>query len=188
MDRVCSDLSKFKKDDYINGNQNPYKKFFWYYVNAIIFQSSLFPFNKLKIFLLRLFGAKIGSGVNIKTMVYIKFPWRLEIGNFVWIGEKVWIANEAEVKIGNNVCISYECLIMTGGHNYKKQYFDVYAYPIVIEDGVWLGAQSSVVGGITLGSHAVLAMKSVANRNLEPYGIYRGNPATKLKDRIIEKT
>ncbi|MDC0584097.1 WcaF family extracellular polysaccharide biosynthesis acetyltransferase [Bacteroidales bacterium] len=180
------DLSKFESDIYISGGKNKIKKLLWFFTSAIIFQSPLFPIVKLKIFLLRLFGAKIGKGVNIKPLVYIKFPWRLNIGDHVWIGEKVWIANEGTLTIGNNVCISHEVLLMSGGHNFKKKYFDVYANPINIEDGVWLGAQSAVGGGITLKSHAVLAMKSVANSDLEAFKIYRGNPAVPVKNRIIE--
>ena len=186
MEQNKVDLQNFKQNKDISGGNNTLKKVVWYFTSAIFFQSNFFPVSSLKVSLLKLFGAKVGKGVNIKPMVYIKFPWRLEIGNHVWIGEKVWIANEALVKIGNHVCISHECLIMTGGHNFKKKYFDVYANPITIEDGVWLGAQSSVGGGITIGSHAVLAMKSVANKDLEPYGIYRGNPAVKVTERKIE--
>jgi len=186
MKNPTVDLSQFKPDAYISGQGSPIRKLLWFYISAIVFQSACFPFNVIKVRLLRLFGAKIGEGVNIKPQVYIKYPWRLEVGNHVWIGEKVWIANEALVKIGSHVCISHESLIMTGGHNFKKPHFDVYANPTTIEDGVWLGAQSSTGGGIVIGSHAVLAMKSVANANLEPYGIYRGNPAVKVKERVIE--
>ena len=84
------------------------------------------------------------------------------------------------------MCISHEVLLMTGGHNYKKVDFDVYANPIIIKEGVWLGAQSSVGGNVTIESHAILAMKSVSNTNLEAYSIYRGNPAVKIRDRKIE--
>lgn len=186
MSRETVDLSKFKSDAYISASNYKVRKLLWYFVNAYILQSKLFPVSSLKVFALRLFGAKIGKGVNIKPQVYVKYPWRLEIGDYVWIGEKVWIANESFVKIGNNVCISHEVLLMCGGHSYKKKYFDVYNNPITIEDGVWLGAQSSVIGGLVLGSHAVLAMKSVANTDLEPYYIYRGNPAIKVRERVIE--
>jgi putative colanic acid biosynthesis acetyltransferase WcaF len=179
------DLSKFKQNIEISGGRNIVRKLLWYYVSILIFQGGVFPISKLKVFILRLFGAKIGSNVNIKPQVYVKFPWRLQVGNNVWIGEKVWIANEANVTIGNNVCLSHECLILSGGHNYSKVTFDVYANPIIIEDGAWLGAQSSIGGGIIIGSHAVLAMKSVANSNLEPYSVYRGNPAIKIRERII---
>lgn len=185
MIRKTVDLSKFVSDPCISAHDYKLRKFLWYFVNSFILQSRLFPVSSLKVFILRLFGAKIGKGVNIKPQVYIKYPWRLEIGNHVWIGEKVWIANESLVIIGNNVCISHEVLVLCGGHSYSKQAFDVYNYPIVIEDGVWLGAQSTILGGITISSHAVLALKSVANTDLEAYSIYRGNPAVKIKDRNI---
>ena len=139
MEQVTVDLQNFGQNKEISGGNNFFKKILWFYVSALFFQSNFFPVSKLKVFLLRLFGAKVGKGVNIKPMVYIKFPWRLEIGSHVWIGEKVWIANEALVKIGSHVCISHECLIMTGGHNFKKKYVDMCANPITIEDGVWLG-------------------------------------------------
>jgi len=187
METKKVDLSRFVADKEISGGRNRFKKIIWYLTSLIVFQSFLFPCSRLKVILLKQFGAKVGSNVNIKPNVYIKFPWRIEIGNNVWIGEKVWIANEAKVIIHNNVCISHEVLIMTGGHSYKKVTFDVYAHQIIIEDGVWLGAQSSVTGGITVKSHALLAMKSVANSSLEPYSIYRGNPATKIRERIISE-
>lgn len=186
MENKTQRLDLFVPDPYISDHDTSrFKKALWFLCSCIFFQSSWFPISNVKIKLLRLFGAKIGKGVNIKPLVYIKYPWRLEIGNYVWIGEKVWMANESMVKIGNNVCISHEVLILCGGHSYSKEAFDVYNYPLTIEDGVWLGAQSTVLGGITVGSHAVLALKSVANKDLEPYSIYRGNPAVKIKDRVI---
>ncbi len=180
------DLSKFVSDPYISAHDYKVRKLIWFIFSACFFQSNLLPVSSIKVFILRLFGAKIGKRVNIKPMVYIKYPWRLEIGDNVWIAEKVWIANESLVKIGDNVCLSHEVLLMCGGHDYKKEAFNVYNYPLTIEDGVWLGAQSSVLGGITVKSHAVLAMKSVANTDLEAYSIYRGNPAVKIRERVIE--
>ncbi len=186
MDINKVDLGSFKHNIEVSGGSNSLKKMLWFFTSAIIFQSNLFPFRGFKCFLLRLFGAKVGKGVNIKPNVYIKFPWRIEIGDNCWIGERVWIANEGLVIIKDNVCLSHEALILSGGHRYDKKAFDVYAKPIVLEEGVWLGAQSSIGGGITIGSHAVLAMKSVANSDLAPYGIYRGNPAVKIRDRVIK--
>ncbi len=61
------------------------------------------PFSGLKCSILRLFGAKIGKKVVIKPGVNVKYPWFLEIGDFSWIGEDVWIDNLGKVKIGANV-------------------------------------------------------------------------------------
>ena len=161
------------------------KRFCWYGINAIIFNSSFFPFYKFKVFLLRLFGAKTGNNIIIKQLVNIKFPWFLEIGNNVWIGEQVWIDNLAKVKIGNNVCLSQRCMLLTGNHDYTKASFDLFINKIVLEDGVWIGAGAIVCGGTICKDHVVLSVGSVATGELESMGIYRGNPAVRIKDRIF---
>ncbi len=135
---------------------------------------------------MRLFGAKIGHGVIIKPCVNIKYPWFLQIGNNVWIGENAWIDNLTNVQIGNNVCISQGAYIFTGNHNYKKQTFDLMIDPIIIEDSVWIGAKAIVCPGITLKSHSVITVGSVVTKDTEPYKIYRGNPAEAFRERIIE--
>ena len=145
------------------------------------------PFMRPKRFWLRVFGAKLGKGVIIKPHISVKYPWNLEVGDHTWIGENVWIDNLGKVKIGAHVCLSQGAMIMSGNHNYTKSSFDLMVKDIVIEDGAWLGAKSVVCQGVTVGSHAVLSVSSVASENLEPYSVYRGNPAVKIKDRTIEK-
>ncbi len=161
------------------------KRLFWYFVNILFFVNPLNPLSSIKVVLLRLFGAKIGKGVVIKPAVNIKYPWKLEIGDHSWIGEKAWIDNLAEVRIGSNCCISQGAMLLCGNHNFKKTSFDLITQPIVLEDGAWIGAHSVVCPGVVCGSHSVLAVNSVATRNLDSYSIYQGNPAMKVKDRII---
>ncbi|HEY2582751.1 MAG TPA: WcaF family extracellular polysaccharide biosynthesis acetyltransferase [Mucilaginibacter sp.] len=169
-----------------NPGGNALKRALWYYVNALVFKSSLFPFYAFKNWLLRLFGAKIGNEVEIKPCVNIKYPWWLTVGNEVWIGENVWIDCLVPVTIGNNVCISQGAVLLTGNHNYKKSSFDLITKEIILNDGVWIGAFAVVNAGVVAGSHAVLASGSVATKNLEAYSIYQGNPAVKIRSRTIE--
>src|ERR1035437_6559940 len=168
-----------------NPGGNIFKRVLWYYINILIFKSSLFPFYALKNRLLRLFGATIGKEVEIKPCVNIKYPWWLTIGNEVWIGENVWIDCLVPVTIGNNVCISQGVMILTGSHNYKTPSFDLMTGSVVLEDGVWIGAGAIVNQGIIAASHAVLASGSVATKNLEAYTVYQGNPAVKIRVRTI---
>ena len=161
------------------------KRITWHYTCAIFFKSDLFPFYRLKVFFLRLFGATIGKGVLIKPFVNIKYPWLLSIGNHVWIGENVWIDNVAHVHIGDNSCISQGACLLTGNHNYKKKSFDLVPGRITLEQGVWIGAHSIVCPGVTCRDHSILSVGSVATRDLEPFFIYRGNPATKVRERVI---
>lgn len=136
--------------------------------------------------ILRGFGAKIGKGVVIKPEVNIKYPWLLSVGNYVWIGERVWIDNLVEVSIGDNACLSQGVMLLTGNHDYTSSIFELMVGKITIEEGVWLGAQTTVCPNVICKSHAVLAVGSVATNHLEAYSIYQGNPAQKIKERVIK--
>ncbi len=96
-----TNLSKFNNDWYKPGS-NPIKRLCWYFTNAAWINSA-FPVSGFKIFLLRMYGAKIGAGVVIKPHVNIKYPWKLEIGNNVWIGGGCIIL--PGVTIGDNTTI-----------------------------------------------------------------------------------
>lgn len=180
-----TDLSTYNNNWYNPGSS--LKRILWLYINSIFLKSSFFPFNSLKVFLLRFFGAKIGKEVVIKPSVNIKYPWKLIIGDYVWIGEEVWIDNLDNVIIGNHTCISQGALLLCGNHNYKKSSFDLIIKPITIEEGVWIGAKSVVCGGVTCYSHSVLSVASVATHSLEAYSIYQGNPCQKIKVREIAR-
>ncbi len=160
-----------------------FKRIFWYYINIVIYKSGLIPFYGIKTAILKLFGATIGNNVIIKPSVNIKYPWNLHIGNNVWIGENVWIDNLVAVKIGNNVCLSQGVTLINGNHNYKKKYFDLMIAPIVIEDGAWVCTKSIIHGGTTLEENVVLLSGSVTSEKLTKDGVYRGNPAVRIRER-----
>jgi len=179
-----TDLSNYSNHPY-NPGGSAVKRFLWFYTNAIFLKTSLLPLNGFKATLLRLFGAKIGENLTIKPGVSIKYPWHLTIGDNTWIGEDVWIDCLVSVTIGSNACISQGAMLLTGSHNYKKTTFDLITGNIVLEDGAWIGAKAVVNQGITVSTHAVLTTGSIATKNLEAYSIYQGNPAIKIRDRVI---
>jgi putative colanic acid biosynthesis acetyltransferase WcaF len=181
MEKQKTNLAAYNNSWYQPGSL--VKRALWYVTSAIFFRNSLFPFSSFKVFLLRLFGARVGKKVRVKPCVTIKYPWFLVIGNNSWIGENVWIDNLGMVTIGNNVCLSQGCLLLSGNHDYNKATFDLIVKGIVLEDGVWIGAKSIVAGGVVCRDHSVLGAGSVASKELEPYSVYRGNPAVKVKDR-----
>ena len=181
-----TDLSKFNNSWYKPGG-NIIKRILWYCTNVLFFLNPWNPFSSLKVFLLKLYGAKVGKGVVIKPSVNIKYPWRLVIGNDTWIGEKVWIDNLVNVEIGNNVSISQGAMILCGNHNYKKTSFDLMVGEVKLEEGVWIGAHSIVTPGTICKSHSILAVNSVATKDLDAYTIYQGNPAVEVRKRNIEE-
>ena len=181
--KIETDLSTFNNDWYNPGSK--LKVLGWFLMNSLVINNYLPIPMVIKVFILRLFGAKIGNNFVIKPKVNIKYPWFLEIGNNVWIGETVWIDNFVKVTIQDNACISQGALLLTGNHDYKKSTFDLIPKEIYVEKGVWIGAKSVVCGGVKCFSHAVLAVNSVATSNLKPFTIYQGNPAVEVRTRII---
>jgi len=182
---ITQNLSSFNNSWYKPG-RNSLIRLLWYFTNILVMMNPLNPFSGLKVFVLRLFGSKIGENVVVKPGVNIKYPWKLKIGDYSWIGEKAWIDNLDMVTIQNNVCISQGALLLCGNHNYSKASFDLMVDEIFIEEGAWIGAESIVGPGVRVGTHAILSLGSVATKDLQEWKIYQGNPAVIVRERVIK--
>lgn len=148
-----------------------------------IFVASSLPGSAIRIWLLGLFGAVIGSGVVLKPSIKIKFPWRLSIGQHSWIGEGVWLDNLAQVDIGVDCCLSQGVYVCTGNHDWNRETFDLVTEPVSIKDGSWVGAFARIAPGVTLGEDSVVAMAGVIVGDVPEGTVYGGNPATFIKAR-----
>src|SRR5690606_31320154 len=98
---------------------------------------------------------------------------------------EVWIDNLENVSIGKNCCISQGALLLCGNHNYTSVNFDLMISPIVLEDGSWVGAKALIAPGSLLKSHCVISAASFFSGTAEEYGIYAGNPAVKIRERVV---
>lgn len=176
-------------DNYTVGTYHPgapfWKQLLWYYIGSPIVESSRLPVSGLKVAILRLFGANIGTGVRIKPGVRVKFPWRLTVGDYVWIGEDAWIDNLAYVTIESHSCISQDVYLCTGNHDWNHPDFELRTAPIHIQESCWIAAKSVIGPGVTVGKGAVLTLGGVAARSLESMKIYTGNPAVAIKKRKL---
>ena len=181
---VC--LASFNGSDFDKGS-GFLKITLWYFVNALIVRASWNPFMGIKVALLRAFGAKIGKGLVIKNNVIIKSPWYLTIGDDCWLGEGCWIDNLDRVSIGSNVCISQGAMLLTGNHDYTNPTMPYRNASITIEDGAWIGAQTTVCPGVTVHRNAILTVGSVATKDMEANAIYQGNPAVKIRERKFQQ-
>lgn len=178
------DLSRYTPGRFDRG-AGVVKEALWLVVSLLLFRLCPFSLSALKRFVLRSFGAKIGKNVIIKPQVKITFPWKLTVGDHVWLGEECWLLNLERITIGSHVCISQRAFLCAGSHDFKQPRFDLITRPITLEDGTWIGAGAWVGPGVTAGTHAVLTAGSVAAKNLDAWGIYRGDPAVLIKQRAI---
>ncbi len=154
----------------------------WIAISGILIESWV-PGSSWRVFLLRLFGAKIGLGVVVKPRVRIKFPWRLNVGNHTWIGEGVWIDNLGQIDIGCNACISQGAFLCTGSHDWSSNGFDLVVKPIRVMDKTWIGAFVKLGPGSVVEEGAVIQMGSTAVGIISYGTIYGDGSAMPIKPR-----
>ena len=116
------DLARYA-EPVIPGNRSVAWRIAWHLVSALVFQSALVLPSRWKAAVLRCFGARIGRGLVIKPRVSVKYPWFLELGDHVWLGEGVWIDNHTTVAVGSHVCISQGAYLFTGNHDWNDPLF-----------------------------------------------------------------
>jgi putative colanic acid biosynthesis acetyltransferase WcaF len=121
---------------------------------------------RLRVTILRAFGATIGEDVLVRHRVRIHWPWKLEIGDASWIGEGAWLLNLEPIYIGSNVCISQEALLCTGSHDRRSATFEFDNGPITISNEAWVATRATILRGVTVGERAVIGANSVVHRDV----------------------
>lgn len=179
---MSHDLSQF--DDTflkkIESQRSILSRYLWQIVKIIFRAFPIIP-GRFYSRVIRLFGAKLGKNVTIRANVDILYPFNLEVGNNSLIETECYVACYAPVKIGNNVAIATRTVIMNGTHRPFDPKFTVVAEPITIEDGVWIGCNSTILGGVTIHQSAVVGAASLVNKDVPPYTLVGGVPARPIK-------
>lgn len=157
----------------------------WIIVQAILFNSWL-PGSGWRVFLLRAFGAQIGQGVVFKPYARVKFPWRLTVGDYAWIGEFVWIDNLARVTIRDHACISQGAYLCTGSHDWSDTRFALITRPIEIGQGAWVGARCNIAPGTIIEDGTILTMGAFAQGRLDAMNVYHANGRKRVR-RLINR-
>ncbi len=178
------DLSRYDNSDFDRGAPS-WKEALWWLARGLFFQTFLPWPSSVRVALLRGFGARVGEGVVIRANVNISFPWRLTLGNHVWIGEDVGILSLAPVVIEDHVCISQRAYLCTGSHDYRRETFPLVTRPVTVRAGSWVAAAAFVAPGVEIGAGSVVAAGSVVTASVPPGSVVRGNPAVVIKNVVL---
>jgi putative colanic acid biosynthesis acetyltransferase WcaF len=133
----------------------------WFATQNLVFGKWWFPL-RWRPTVLRFFGGRVGARVRIRHNVRVHWPWKLSIGDDVWIGEDAWILNLEPVTIGHDVCMSQGAMLCTGSHSRSSPTFEFDNAPISLADGSWVAAKAVVLRGVTVHRGAVVGAGAVA--------------------------
>lgn len=140
----------------------------------------------IRVFLLTLFGARLGKRVLIMGGVRVWMPWNLEVGDFSAIGSNVEIYNFAKVTIGTNSVISQKAFICTASHNHRSPTMDLYWKPVAVGDFAWVAAGAYLGPGVSIGTGSVVGARAVVTRDVPPWKVAAGNPCRIIGERSLQ--
>lgn len=141
--------------------------------------------NPLRVAILKLFGARIGTGAVIYGSARIWLPVHLEMGAGSTLGPGVECYSMAPIRLGAGAIVSQRAHLCAGSHDHRDPAFQLIARPIVIGDRAWIAAEAFVGPGVTVGEGAVLAARGCAFHDLDPWTVYSGNPALATASREL---
>jgi putative colanic acid biosynthesis acetyltransferase WcaF len=156
----------------------------WSIIWMLLFRPSPRPFHSWRAFLLRGFGAKLGPNCHFYPRSRVWAPWNLECADGVTLGDEAEIYNPSLVTMGSHAIVSQQAYICGATHDYNDPAFPLISFPMSLGAYSWVCARASVSPGVNVGEGAVLGLGSVATRDLEPWTVYAGVPAQRVKHRV----
>lgn len=182
MDRI--DLSQYQN---ALSRKNQIGRFLWSITWALLARPLPRSVgNTWKIFLLRLFGAKVHRKSKVYSNAKIYMPWNLEMHEYSCLAPEVDCYNVAKIIIGAHVTVSQKSYLCSASHDVSKKSNPLITAPIVIEDQAWIGASAYIGMGVTIGQGAVVGATASVYKDVTPWTIVGGNPAKFIKERIIK--
>ena len=158
----------------------------WWLVQAVCFPLSSHFGHGFRCWLLKRFGADIGTGVRIRPTARFTYPWNVEIGDYSWVGDDVVFYSLAPIRVGQHWVISQESYLCTGSHDISDSRFALITGEIVIENGVWVAADCFVAASVRIGANAVIAARSTVMSSMPPEQVCLGTPCKPIKPRPMK--
>lgn len=156
----------------------------WGLCHTLLYRPSPRPLHAWRALLLRTFGAKMGSACHFYPKSKVWAPWNLICEDRVSVADDAEIYNPSPIHFGSHAIVSQGAYICGATHLYNEPEFRLVSFPMRLGAYSWICARAAVNPGVNVGEGAILALGSVATKDLEPFGIYAGVPARKVKERL----
>lgn len=133
-------------------------------------------------YLSRITGREIDPSVTLLPPFYVDFGKNIRIGKRCWMQQGCTFFDRGGITLGNDVFIAPKVNLITINHDPDPDNRSAtYGRPIVIEDKVWIGINSTVLPGVRIGYGAIVGANSVVTRDVPPMTVVGGNPAKVIK-------
>jgi putative colanic acid biosynthesis acetyltransferase WcaF len=162
---------------------NRLRRLVWNTCWLLFYRFSPRPFHAWRAMLLRLFGATMGPHCHFYPGSRVYSPWNLFCADSVAAGDGVEIYNPAPMHFGSHVILSQGAYLCGATHDLDDPAFPLLAYEMHLGAYAWICAKASVAPGVNIAEGAVLGLASVATRDLDPWTVYAGAPAARIKER-----
>jgi putative colanic acid biosynthesis acetyltransferase WcaF len=159
------------------------RRLVWNACWLVFYRTSPRPWHGWRSLLLRLFGATMGPHCHFYPKSRVWAPWNLICADQVTAADEAEIYNPAPVRMDSHSILSQGAYLCVATHDFDDPAFPLLAYSMHVGAYAWVCARASVGPGVNVGEGAVLGLGSVAARDLEPWGVYAGVPAVKVKER-----
>lgn len=153
----------------------------WAFVSPF-FRLSPRPLWVWRVFLLRVFGARVGDYVHIYPTVRIAIPWNLTLGDCCAVGDRAILYSLGPITIGDRTTVSQGAHLCAGSHDVHDPTRPLLTPPIRIESDAWVCADAFIGPSVTIGRGAIVGARAVVMRDIQPFTMVAGNPAVKIKD------
>lgn len=164
--------------------RNRLARVLWNIAYALFYRLSPRPFHAWRSMLLRLFGAKLGPTCHFYPKAKIWAPWNLICEDRVSVADDAELYNPSPLFMGSHCIVSQGAYICGATHEYNDTAFRLVHFPMRLGAYSWICARAAVNPGVNVGDGSILALGSIATRDLEPFGVYAGVPARKIKERL----
>jgi putative colanic acid biosynthesis acetyltransferase WcaF len=186
-DRPWTDLRTYDQSDFDRGRPGWYI-LLWWFVQAITFPLTPHFASGLRCWILRQFGATIGEGVLIRPTARFTYPWKIQIGDWSWIGDDVVLYSLDRIVIGAHCVISQTSYLCTGSHDSQSASFDLTTAPITIGNGAWIAADCFIAPDVTIGANSVIGARSTVLRSIPAAQVAWGSPAKARYARTMDSS
>ncbi|BAU43959.1 Maltose O-acetyltransferase [Leptolyngbya sp. O-77] len=178
------DLRQYDPRGFVRGRPG-WVVMLWWLVQAIAFPLTLHSHHAPRRALLRLFGAKIGQQVTIRPTARFTYPWKVEIGDYSWIGDDVVFYSLAPIRVGTHCVISQKTYLCTGSHDVTDPAFGLVTGAIAIGNGAWVAADCFIAPGVNIGANTVIGARSAVFHSMPAQTVCWGSPCQVRGDRQI---